>query len=146
MADRFGKYQANVISGTTMALAPGARNNAALRSGCTEVVLLDDGGATATGTTIGIGTLRGGDVPRELIIKSSGADLSGVSFALGTKASATKYTAAKAGPAAGAQVVIPIVDAAELTGSETLFLTTSVGALPTTLGSKAEFEVRVSHK
>ncbi len=146
MADRFGKFLSGVLSGTLGAMAPGARFNAAKRRQ-SEVFLLDEAGAiVAIGTTIAIASLRGGDVLDEVVIAATTASLAGVSFSVGTKANATKYSAAIAGPAANAQVRIKIVDAAELAGTEQLFLTTSVGALPTTGGAKMQVDTYYSHK
>jgi hypothetical protein len=145
MADRFGKFLGNVIAGTLQALAPGARFNAGLRKQ-SETLLLDGGGAAAIGTTIGIASLRGGDVPDFFEITAGTASLAGVSFAIGTKAAPTKYAAATVGPAAGATVKIKLIDAVELDKTEAIFATTSVGVLPVTVGAKLQFDTYYSHK
>ncbi|WP_226018109.1 hypothetical protein [Novosphingobium sp. FKTRR1] len=151
MADRTGKYWANVTTGTKAQQAPGHSNNAAMRRN-REVFLTDDGGANAIGTTLVIGVLRGGDVPDKVEITAGTVAMSGVSFSLGTRANATKYSAAIAGPGAGATVTIKFLDVNDIGlntvpfASEELVLTTSVAVIPVTAGGKLQVDTYYSHK
>ena len=152
MAARYGKYWTNVTAGTKAQQAPGHSNNAALRRN-REVIALDDGGAAAIGTNIGIGVLRGGDVPDAIELSANGiVSLATVSFSVGTATNATKYSAAVVGPAAGATVRIKLIDVNDIGlntvpfSSEELFLWTSVAALPVTAGAKLQVDTYYSHK
>lgn len=147
MANRFGKFFKNVLSGTMAALAPGSCVNAGLRVN-REVLLLDDGGTPAIGTTIFIGRFRAGDVPDAFeIVSGGGAALAGVSFAIGTIQTPAKYSAAVAGPAAGATVRVQnTVQDGALEAVEDIYATTSVGALPAAAGNKIIFKSYYSHK
>ena len=151
MADRTGKFWANVTTGTKAQQAPGHSNNAAVRRN-KEVFLLDDGGANAIGTTLVIGVLRGGDAPDRVELTAGTVTLIGTSFSLGTRANATKYSAAVVGPAAGATVTIKLLDQNDIGlltvpfASEELVLTTSVAIIPVTAGGKLQVDTYYSHK
>ena len=151
MADRTGKYWTNVITGTKQAQAPGHSNNAAMRRN-REVFLTDDGGANAIGTTLVIGTLRGGDVGDVVELTAGTVSYAGVSFSVGTRANATKYSAAVAGPAAGATVRIKLLDVNDIGlntvpfTTEELVLTTSGAVIPVTAGGKLQVDTYYSHK
>lgn len=138
MADRFGKYLTNVISGTRDKAAPAARFNTRLQSQ-TEVVALDDGGAVAIGTTIGCGSLRRGDVPKRVRMTITVA-AAGLTISIGTKALPTKYVNAAAVALANTPVLVEIIDAAELAVNEELYATTGGAALPVTAASKLQIE------
>ena len=151
MADRTGKYWANVTTGTKAQQAPGHSKNAALRRN-REVFLTDDGGANAVGTTLVIGVLRGGDVLDRVELTAGAVSMAGVSFSLGTRANATKYSAAVVGPAANATVIIKLIDQVDIGAvtvpfaSEELVLTTSVAVIPVTGGGKLQADTYYSHK
>lgn len=144
MPDRFGKYLTNVMSGTKANQAPGHSYNAAERHQ-RETILLDDGGPTAVGTTIGIASLRGGDVLVAFEILPSVA-MAGVTISIGTKANPTKYGTGINVAAAGALVTVNVIDADPLTSVEEIFATTAGAALPTTVGGKLQFRTRYTHK
>lgn len=138
MADRFGKYLTNVIGGTKDKAAPAARFNACLQSQ-TEVILLDDGGAAAIGTTIGCAILRPGDCPKRFRFTLSVAN-AGLTLSVGTKAAPTKYVNAAAVAVANTPVIVEIIDGAEVSTREELFVTTGGAALVTTAGGKLQIE------
>lgn len=138
MADRFGKYLTNVISGTKDKTAPGARFNTRLQTQI-EVIALDDGGANAIGTTLGCASLRRGDVPKRFIMTPSVA-WAGGTLSIGTKAAPTKYVNAAAVAVAGVPVIVEIIDAAELAVNEELYATTGGAVLPVTAASKLQIE------
>jgi hypothetical protein len=139
MADRFGKYLTNVISGARDKLAPGSRFNARLQSQ-TEVVPIDDGGANAIATTIGCAKLRAGDVPKRFIMTPT-VTMTGLTLAIGTKAAPTKYSAAVAVAVANTPVIVEVVDAAEIgTAGEEIYATTGGAIIPVTGGGKLQIE------
>lgn len=151
MADRTGKYWANVTIGTKTQQAPGHSNNAAVRKN-REVFLTDDGGANAIGTDLVIGVLRGGDVLDKVEITAGTVAMSGVSFSLGTRANPTKYSAAVVGPGVGATITIKALDTNDIGlatvpfTSEELVLRTSVAIIPVTAGGKLQVDTYYSHK
>lgn len=137
MADRFGKYMTNVLGGTRQGMAPGARFNTVLQVQ-SEVVALDDGGAAAIGTTIGIGVLRRGDLPKRFKVSPTVA-IAGLTVSIGTKAAPTKYVNAQAA-ATATTFTFEVIDATELTANEELYLTTGGAALPVTAGAKLQID------
>lgn len=151
MPDRIGKYLANVTTGTRQAQAPGHSFNAGIRRN-REVFLTDDGGANAIGTDHKIGVLRGGDVPDWVDITAGTVSYAAVSFSVGTRANPTKYSAAVAGPAAGATVRIKLLDFNDIGlntvpfTSEELVLRTSGAIIPVTAGGKLQVDTYYSHK
>jgi hypothetical protein len=141
MADRFGKYFTNVLSANRDKAAPGSRFNATPQVQ-NEAILLDDAnGATAIGTTIAIGSLRIGDVPRQFRVAST-VIIAGLTASIGTKAAPTKYVNAQAvAAAANTWVVFDIFDNPELVLNEELYLTTGGAALPLAANQKLLTEV-----
>jgi hypothetical protein len=139
MADRFGKYLANVLSGTKNGFGPGARFNSRLQSQ-TEVIAIDDGGANAIGTTVGCAKLRAGDLPKRFIMTPSVA-MAGLTLSIGTKAAPTKYVNAVAVATANTPVIVEVIDAAEVAApGEELFATTGGAIIPVTVGGKLQIE------